>query len=121
MYCVHKFLYIFVITKIIKLFSKYFSLLNLKTNQDKRTSNIWQYFTKIDSNFATCDLCKKKLSYKTSVTNLKKHLHNAHLLYSFTSIIKNHYYRYFIPSLLSINYITTSGTYYIIAMKRMID
>eukprot|EP00102_Acyrthosiphon_pisum_P013340 XP_008182878.1 PREDICTED: uncharacterized protein LOC103309376 [Acyrthosiphon pisum] len=54
-------------------------------SQDKRTSNIWQHFTKIDSNFATCDLCKKKLSYKTSVTNLKKHLHNAHLLYSFTT------------------------------------
>jgi len=56
-------------------------------SQDKRTINIWQYFTKIDSNFATCDLCRpnKILPYKTSITNLKKHLHNAHLLYSFTT------------------------------------
>lgn len=52
-------------------------------SQDKRTSYIWQHFTKVDSSFAKCDICKRNLSYKTSVTNLKKHLNNAHLLYTY--------------------------------------
>lgn len=67
---------------------KYCFFLNLKMSQDKKTSNIWQHFSVIGSNFATCDICKKKLSYKTSTTNLRKHLNNIHLLYSFTSSTK---------------------------------
>jgi len=54
----------------------------------KRTSSIWQSFTVVDSNFATCDICKRKLSYKTSLTNLKRHLTNAHLIYSNVSQVK---------------------------------
>lgn len=54
----------------------------------QKTSSIWQNFTVVDSNFATCDICKRKLSYKTSVTNLKKHLTKAHLIYSNVSQVK---------------------------------
>lgn len=52
-------------------------------SQDRRSSDIWKHFTKIDSNNAKCDICKKSYSYKTSVTNLKKHLHHSHLLYTY--------------------------------------
>lgn len=48
---------------------------------DRRTSNIWKHFSKVDSSIAKCDICKKKYSYKTSMSNLKKHLNNAHLIY----------------------------------------
>ncbi|KAL5246167.1 hypothetical protein ACI65C_013575 [Semiaphis heraclei] len=51
---------------------------------DRRTSDIWKHFSKIDSSIAKCDTCKKSYSYKTSVTNLKKHLNNAHLIYLYT-------------------------------------
>lgn len=48
---------------------------------DRRSSDIWKHFTKIDSINAKCDICKKNYSYKTSITNLKKHLSHSHLLY----------------------------------------
>jgi len=54
-------------------------------SKDRRSSDIWQHFTKIDSILAKCDICKKMYSYKTSVTNLKKHFHHAHSLYSFSN------------------------------------
>lgn len=43
-------------------------------------SNIWNHFEKIpEKTVAKCILCKKEYSYKTSVTNLKKHLSCKHL------------------------------------------
>lgn len=53
-------------------------------SQDRRSSFIWKHFTKIDSNIALCDICKKKYSYKTSVINLKKHLNYSHLLHTYS-------------------------------------
>jgi len=53
-------------------------------SQDRRSSDIWKHFTKIDSNIALCDICKKKCVKKTSVTNLKKHLHHSHLLHTYS-------------------------------------
>lgn len=53
-------------------------------SQDRRTSDIWKHFSKVDSSIAKCDICKKNYSYKTSLSNLKKHLNNAHLIYSYT-------------------------------------
>lgn len=38
---------------------------------------VWQYMTAFDSTYAVCDVCKKKLSYKTSLTNLKKTYHRS--------------------------------------------
>lgn len=47
---------------------------------DKRTSNTWDYFTIIDQNnlIAKCDICLKKYSFKSTLTNLKKHLSGRH-------------------------------------------
>jgi hypothetical protein len=53
-------------------------------NQDRRTSDIWKHFSKVDSSQAKCEICKKKYSYKTSLSNLKKHLNNSHLIYLYT-------------------------------------
>lgn len=50
-------------------------------SQDRRTSDIWKHFTKVDSKVAKCDVCKKSYSFKTSLTNLRKHINNAHLIY----------------------------------------
>lgn len=47
---------------------------------DNRYSNVWTYFTIVDENVAKCDLCKRKYSYKSTLTNLKKHLSSRHLI-----------------------------------------
>lgn len=47
-------------------------------SQQKRFSVVWQYLTALDSTYAMCDVCKKKLSYKNSLTNLKKHITGVH-------------------------------------------
>uniref|UniRef100_A0A0A1XSV1 Zinc finger BED domain-containing protein 1 n=1 Tax=Zeugodacus cucurbitae TaxID=28588 RepID=A0A0A1XSV1_ZEUCU len=36
-------------------------------------------FEVVDKTYAKCNICKSKLSYKTSLTNLKKHIQNRHL------------------------------------------
>ena len=48
----------------------------------KKRSPVWKYFTKnADSNkFATCNICKKILSFYGSTTNLKQHLIRIHPL-----------------------------------------
>lgn len=47
---------------------------------ENRYSNVWSHFTIVDDKFAKCDICKKKYSYKSTLTNLKKHLCNKHLI-----------------------------------------
>lgn len=43
-------------------------------NMNRKTSDIWSHFTVIENTtFAKCNICKKKYSFKTSVTNLKTH------------------------------------------------
>ncbi|GBP36437.1 hypothetical protein EVAR_88017_1 [Eumeta japonica] len=44
----------------------------------KRTSIVWNYFTAVDGTTATCDMCSMRLSYKSTVSNLKKHLNRKH-------------------------------------------
>ncbi|GFU22373.1 uncharacterized protein NPIL_664981 [Nephila pilipes] len=44
----------------------------------KGRSSLWNFFTKWDNNFAICNFCQNKLSYKTSTANLKKHLDRKH-------------------------------------------
>ncbi|XP_046399472.1 uncharacterized protein LOC124165965 isoform X3 [Ischnura elegans] len=44
----------------------------------RKRSVIWNYFTPIDESRATCHICKLKVAYKTSVTNLRSHLRNRH-------------------------------------------
>lgn len=43
-----------------------------------RKSPMWQFFTTVDESLAKCDLCKKTVSYKTSISNLKKHMIRMH-------------------------------------------
>ncbi|XP_022193575.2 uncharacterized protein LOC111051375 [Nilaparvata lugens] len=44
----------------------------------RKTSLMWQYFTVIDENVAKCKYCEKDLRYRSSTSNLKKHLRKAH-------------------------------------------
>nr|CAD7413234.1 unnamed protein product [Timema poppensis] len=39
---------------------------------------MWNFFTPMDQVFAKCNMCKQRLSYKTSVSNLKKHMQRKH-------------------------------------------
>ncbi|XP_054013907.1 uncharacterized protein LOC128895385 isoform X2 [Hylaeus anthracinus] len=49
-------------------------LLNVKLGSD-----VWNFFVPVNNTgYATCKICKKKLSYKTTTTNLKKHLCSVH-------------------------------------------
>lgn len=45
-----------------------------------RSSELWRFFTYVDTHFAKCDICKVKISHKTTVSNLKKHLERKHPL-----------------------------------------
>lgn len=53
-------------------------------SQDRRTSDIWKHFSKVDSSIAKCDICKKMYSYKTSLSNLKRNLNNGRFIYLYT-------------------------------------
>ncbi|KAI4468007.1 dna replication-related element factor isoform a [Holotrichia oblita] len=57
-----------------------------------KTSEIWNYFTPIPSeNFiANCNICKRKLSFKTTNSNLKKHLTSNHPTIALPSSTKGH-------------------------------
>lgn len=43
-----------------------------------RNSIAWQYFDKLDDFKAVCKLCREYLSYRTSVSNLMKHVRRVH-------------------------------------------
>lgn len=43
-----------------------------------RCSRLWNYFTILDDRYANCNTCTHKLSYKTTINNLKKHAERAH-------------------------------------------
>ena len=50
-----------------------------QTSKRQRYSELWNFFTPIeDDYFATCNMCKRKLSFKTTNSNLKKHLNSNH-------------------------------------------
>lgn len=46
----------------------------------KRSSPIWDFFTIINSTtqIAKCDMCKANISFKSSVSNLKRHIIKKH-------------------------------------------
>lgn len=46
----------------------------------KKTSFLWKFFSQEKDSKAVCNLCKQVMSYKTSTTNLKKHLERKHPL-----------------------------------------
>lgn len=50
-----------------------------QSSKRQRYSELWNFFTPIDNDyFATCNMCKRKLSFKTTNSNLKKHLNSNH-------------------------------------------
>ncbi|CAG9854981.1 unnamed protein product [Phyllotreta striolata] len=50
-----------------------------KKSTKRPRSQIWNYFTKKKSVYtASCNICKKDLGYRTSTSNLKKHLNRRH-------------------------------------------
>ncbi|KAH9645929.1 hypothetical protein HF086_011391 [Spodoptera exigua] len=45
---------------------------------NKKVSVVWEHFADIGGHYVTCNICKAKLSFKSSVTNLKKHIDRKH-------------------------------------------
>nr|XP_015839926.1 PREDICTED: zinc finger BED domain-containing protein 4-like [Tribolium castaneum]XP_015839927.1 PREDICTED: zinc finger BED domain-containing protein 4-like [Tribolium castaneum] len=43
-----------------------------------KRSPIWNFFTPIDKDKAKCDLCSQKMSYKSSTSNMKRHVQRKH-------------------------------------------
>lgn len=39
---------------------------------------MWQFFEPVDQVYAACNICKAKISYKTTISNLKKHMKTKH-------------------------------------------
>lgn len=58
------------------------------TGKRRRSSGVWEFFQAVDAVFATCNMCKTKLSYKTSVTNLKRHTSSRHPTVTIPSVVK---------------------------------
>nr|XP_022910336.1 zinc finger BED domain-containing protein 1-like [Onthophagus taurus] len=50
----------------------------MSSTQRRKISEIWLFYDQVDEFFAKCNLCKRVFSYKTSITNLKKHLECKH-------------------------------------------
>lgn len=44
----------------------------------RKRSLMWEFFQPSFEDKASCNLCKLNFSYKTSTTNLKKHLERRH-------------------------------------------
>lgn len=42
-------------------------------------SDMWNYFNKTVNQKAQCKICKATISYKSTVSNLKKHIKNKHI------------------------------------------
>ncbi|KAH8306123.1 hypothetical protein KR018_002158 [Drosophila ironensis] len=57
----------------------------------RKTSEIWCFFQAVDDTFALCNICQAKLSYKTTTTNLSKHMNRMHPT---TALAQSHKYKY---------------------------
>jgi hypothetical protein len=53
---------------------------------------MWNYFAPIDADFAKYYFCKQKLSYRSFISNLMKHLQNRHQTTSVARIFISHVY-----------------------------
>ncbi|CAH1107682.1 unnamed protein product [Psylliodes chrysocephalus] len=52
---------------------------------DRKKSTLWSFFQPTTDQKATCNLCRQNISYKTSISNLKRHLQRKHPLVNITS------------------------------------
>ncbi|XP_030370753.1 uncharacterized protein LOC115621291 [Scaptodrosophila lebanonensis] len=72
-----------------------FNRFDSNASMKRKTSEIWSLFRPVDDTFAVCSICKAKLSYRTTTTNLSKHLQRMHP----TCDLPNNHSRYsFIPN-----------------------
>lgn len=58
-------------------------------SEGRKNSHIWQYFTTTatDNKNASCNICKRVISFKSTITNLKSHLKRVHPI-QFTSSLE---------------------------------
>lgn len=49
-----------------------------KEKKSRKSSKVWEYFECLSKEHARCRICFQKLSYKTTISNLKKHVINRH-------------------------------------------
>lgn len=49
-----------------------------KVFKKRKISYLWNFFSEVDETFAKCNICSVKLSYRTSTTNLKRHMESKH-------------------------------------------
>lgn len=59
----------------------------------RKTSEIWYFFRAVDDTYALCNICKAKLSYKTTTTNLSKHMNRMHPNANSTASAQNRKYK----------------------------
>lgn len=54
----------------------------IKDKRRKLTSTVWHNFTVVDENqkVSSCDLCGMQMSYRSTVSNMRKHLMRKHKL-----------------------------------------
>ncbi|XP_023224555.1 zinc finger BED domain-containing protein 4-like [Centruroides sculpturatus] len=60
-------------------------------NKRSKISSVWSHFTILNNELklAECDICAKKLSYHSTITNLKKHLSRKHPAINLEALHKN--------------------------------
>lgn len=44
----------------------------------RKRSVVWSYFSPVDKNVARCDLCDKRVSHRSNMSNLFSHLKTTH-------------------------------------------
>lgn len=52
-------------------------------SDNNKKSPIWNFFSVVDAYNAKCTVCRQILSYKSSISNLKKHFNRKHPTISF--------------------------------------
>lgn len=77
-YCTKPFLFFFPLvgSRVFNIFYNY--NYNSRAMNKQHTSTVWSYFAKLDNTYAKCNICHNNYSYKTTLTNLKKHLSGPH-------------------------------------------
>lgn len=50
----------------------------LSTAKRVKTNDIWNFFSAENDEYAKCNICKKKISYKTTNSNMRKHMKCTH-------------------------------------------
>lgn len=56
--------------------------------EKSKHSDLWNYFTEGEGKNAICNICKRAISYKTTISNLKSHLKRVHPI-QFTATLHN--------------------------------